>query len=208
MFDIILPSIGRPSLIAAVDSVLKQTYPNWRLFVMLDMKHVSLDRAEQLERWIFNKNDARLNSGHLVSDIPNICGTEARNGAIRLSEMNDPYPWITYLDDDDAYLPHRLEHLISVMNDRPDINMIKTAGQEMRDRHRHPRSSELVRKLGQVNVRDIMTVGMAHTRKIFEKTDGWKPDPHRHDAILWQDMLNVGGTPFISDEVTFLYHRR
>jgi hypothetical protein len=60
--------------------------------------------------------------------------------------------------------------------------------------------------MGPVNSQDILTVGMAHTREIFNKTSGWQPVDN-HDHLLWREMLATGGVPAIAHEVTFEFER-
>lgn len=191
-FDIILPTIGRDSLKAAIDSVIAQSYTEWNLWIMSNQGSVS---------WTTNLDD-RIIPYNLFDDgkqyVPD-WGAASRNIGIR-SGIND---WIAYIDDDDEWLPHHLETIVSVIEDH---NMVRTAGQSFMMRHRSPRSSKRVRKMGPVNDTDILTVGMAHTRSLFNKTLGWQPCDN-HDHLLWKEMLAAGGQAYESKEVTFHFRR-
>lgn len=171
-FDIVLPTIGRDSLLAATESVQKQTYQNWRLITVQDTE---------------NRGDY---------------GAWARNTAITIGENE----WIAYIDDDDIWLPHHLETLSRLLVEAPYATMLRTAGQAFSWKHKSPRSSKLMRKLGQINSTDFMTVGMAHTRELFEKTQGWQPCDN-HDKLLWEEMLSLGGIPIATDSITYQFQR-
>ena len=171
-FDIILPTIGRDSLLAATESVEQQTYKDWRLITVHDTE---------------NRGDY---------------GAWARNTAIAIGDSE----WIAYIDDDDVWLPHHLALLAIEIEANPLVNMVRTTGQAFMWKHKSPRTSKLVRKLGAVNSTDILTVGMAHTREIFHKTQGWQPCDN-HDKLLWNEMLGVGGIPIISNVITFQFER-
>ena len=193
-FNIILPTIGRDSLSQTVASVLGQDYDNWRLFIIGDGINI-----ETLHPYF--EMDGRIEASVIVERGYD-SGAWARNSAI----LQGHSEWIAYIDDDDVWLPSRLSTIVHAINNNPGVNMVRTAGQPFYWKHKSPRSSKLVRKLGQVNDSDIFTVGMAHTRELFKKTKGWQPG-EAHDRDLWNEMLRVGGNPFVSDIVTFEFER-
>lgn len=194
-FDIILPTICRESLVGSIESVLEQTIQDWHLWVIADGI-----RYEDVKLQLIY--DPRITYLYLPTKY-NDCGATPRNVGIHHG-VND---WIIYLDDDDRYFPNHIETFQQLINKYPENNMFKTAGQSFSMRHKHPRSKMLVEKNGPINSTDILTVGMCHTREIFEKTYGWGDDPNKHDAILWNDMLLAGGKCFASDIVTFKFLR-
>lgn len=191
-FDIILPSIGRLSLFQAIESVLHQEHQDWKLWIVCD-------GISGLARAI---GDSRVTV--LGSEVPNHndFGAWARNKGIAIGTN----PWIAYIDDDDVWLPNHLSTISSLIQQHPEATMIKTAGQSFSWRHKSPRSKEKRRKLSAVNNTDILTVGMAHTRELFERTNGWLPCDN-HDKILWNLMLTIDGKPVISQDVTFEFAR-
>lgn len=191
-FDIILPTVGRPSLSVAIQSVMKQEITDWRLFVVRD-------------RWQGEDgipNDDRIIPLY-VEGPGNDFGGFARNAGITLPE-GAPWDWIAYIDDDDQWLPHHLTVLSAYFG--MGATMVRTAGQSFKLSRRSPRSSERRQKLGPVNTTDILTVGMAHTRELYSQTRGWQSCDN-HDHILWADMLAAGGKPRVSEAVTFLFER-
>jgi len=197
-FDVILPTIGLASVFEAIDSVNKQDYPYWTLWVICDgIKQ--LIGPNNIHAAITPLNGQIIGSPFQRHEDS---GAWARNEGLRLGNAS----WITYIDDDDEWLPHHLSTLARLIEDNPGVDMVRTAGQSFMMKHRSPRSSKLVRKMGAVNSTDILTVGMAHTRGIFNKTQGWQPCDN-HDHLLWKEMLAAGGKAVESNEVTFHYRR-
>ena len=190
IFDIVLPTIGRDSLENAIESVIAQTHDNWTLWVVGD--HYEAHN----EDW--PNNILPL----YVQGPRDDYGTLARNWGVKAGDAE----WIAYIDDDDEWHPHHLTTLAHLHEEHPGATMLKTAGQEFRMKHKHPRSSKKVRKLGPINTRDFLTVGMAHTRGIFARTNGWQPHDN-HDHALWHAMIQGGGHYATSDIVTFIFRR-
>jgi glycosyltransferase involved in cell wall biosynthesis len=196
-FDVILPTIWRDSLFEAIDSVRSQTFENWRLYVVADLPLVN---GEALIEAIDRIGDPRISPCTVNSNlINNFSGTAARNLAIDVGTS----PWIAYIDDDDKWLPRHLDVFASLIKN--DINLLHSRGCVVKYGHKHPRSSEKVRKtIGYCD--DKTCVGMAHTRELFNKTRGWQPIDN-HDHLLWADMMAAGGNPAITTEVTYEFLR-
>jgi len=190
-FSVILPTVGRPSVFAAVKSVIDQSYNNWELIIVHDGGGNDFPEDHRILEIYYR-------------DIPahNDSGAWARNIAISRGQAE----WIAYIDDDDVWLPNHLTILSELGRLHPEANMLRTIGQSFSWRHKSPRSSKLVRKLGPVNSQDILTVGMAHTRELFKRTTGWQPVDN-HDHLLWREMLTAGGVSAIAHEVTFEFER-
>lgn len=199
-FDIILPTTGRESLGAAMQSVWDQSYRDWNLLIVCDGCGPILlpFDSEDVMRMICIPTDRLPRNPPPHNDY----GAWARNRG--MSEGHNA--WVAYIDDDDEWLPHHLSTLARLIEENPDVNMVRTAGQSFMMKHKSPRSSKLVRKMGSVNSTDILTVGMAHTRDLFKQTTGWKPVDN-HDHMLWREMLTAGGKAVESDAVTFHFHR-
>lgn len=176
---------------AAVQSVIEQRYSNWQLTIVHDGGGNDFPQDDRILEIYYR-------------DIPrhNDYGAWARNLAIARGQAE----WIAYLDDDDIFLPNHLQTFSECAKLHPEANMLRTIGQSFSWRHKSPRSSKLVRKVGPVNSQDILTVGMSHTRELFNQTSGWLPVDN-HDHILWREMIAAGGVPAISQEVTFEFER-
>ena len=190
-FSVVLPTVGRPSVFAAVKSVIDQSYNNWELTIVHDGGGNDFPQDPRILEIYYRDMPAHNDSG-----------AWARNLAISRGQAD----WIAYIDDDDVWLPNHLTVLEKCATLHPEANMLRTFGQSFSWRHKSPRSSKLVRKLGPINSQDILTVGMAHTRELFNKTTGWQPVDN-HDHLLWREMLATGGVPAIAHEVTFEFER-
>ena len=105
--SVIIPSYGADSnLLRAVDSVFLQTYPNIEIIVVDDNDPDSVYRkkteemVEELKKKgpiIYLKHDKNRN------------GSAARNTGLKASHGE----YICFLDDDDEYLPTRIERCVS-----------------------------------------------------------------------------------------------
>jgi glycosyltransferase involved in cell wall biosynthesis len=187
MFDVIIPTIDRETLDRAVESVIAQTYQDWRLqlvFHGVPTRHF---------------DDYRVRSWYVPKDQPDY-GASARN----FGYARGVAPCIAYLDDDDIWHPNHLETIHKLIESDPYANMFKTAAQEMRVRHDRLTRNRI--RFRTVNSTDPLTITIAHSRSLFLRTQGWQPVDN-HDHLLWKEMLDSGGTPLYSDEVTAAFAR-
>ena len=100
----------------AIDSVLAQTYSHWELFLVDDG---STDRSTEIAQ----AYAARFPKQITCLEHPDHCNrglTCSRNLAVR----NARGAYLTFLDSDDVWLPHKLHDQISLMNAHPDAGMI------------------------------------------------------------------------------------
>lgn len=194
IFDIILPTICRPSLVNTIRSVIDQSHASWFLWVISDGIKYSDAKIDL-------PFDERIKYLYLP-DRYNDSGATPRNVAIEMG--NSPY--IAYIDDDDMWMTNHLETLSNLLGS--EANMARTAGQSMKMRRKHRLTSKTELKLGPINTADIFSIGMCHSRELFLKTNGWNTkDLEAHDKKLWYDMVAAGGIPAISDAVTFRFMR-
>jgi glycosyltransferase involved in cell wall biosynthesis len=190
-FDIIIPTINRDSLNAAVESVYAQRHTNWRLFVIGDGVMPDLEG--------YNKDKVAVVS---IDDATKDSGATQRNVGIRMGEN----PWIAYLDDDDVWYPDHLTTIIELHHEFREADMFKTAAQEMVMSRKSPRHKKDRIKLRCVNTDDPLTITIAHARDLFYKTSKWQSKDN-HDHLLWKEMLAAGGVPAVSPNVTALFLR-
>ena len=107
LVSVIIPTYNRASLLSrAIQSVLQQRYGNFELIIVDDSstdntKDVVLDLKD--ERIIYIRHDK--NKG----------GSAARNSGIRLSRGE----YIAFLDDDDVWLPDKLESQLKRFKEVP-----------------------------------------------------------------------------------------
>ena len=113
--SIITPTYNRASYIAeAVESVLKQTFPDWELIVVDDG---SIDNTKQVIE-LYTKTDKRI----LYIWQKNGGTVNARNTG--LAQVQGKY--VAFLDDDDRWLPDKLKIQVDLMETNLEIGFCYT----------------------------------------------------------------------------------
>lgn len=110
----VIPSFKRTdTLKRAIESVLKQTYSNLEILVVDD--NVDGDEYSENLRNIINgfNNDTRVK---LVTQPKHINGAAARNAGIKASKGK----YISFLDDDDEFLPTKIEKQVAFLEANPE----------------------------------------------------------------------------------------
>jgi glycosyltransferase involved in cell wall biosynthesis len=100
--SVVIPTRNRPHLIArALRSVFAQTFGNFEVIVVIDGPDEATERALQAE------TDPRL---HVVVNHTSLTAAGARNVGVARASGN----WIAFLDDDDEWLPQKLERQLAI----------------------------------------------------------------------------------------------
>lgn len=190
-FAIILPTIGRETLKAAIESVLAQSYQEWNLVISWDW-----DEAYKVlltGGWM--SNDCRIiNISRDGSKPSNDSGAAARNYAMQFVPTD--CDWICYLDDDDIWHSNRLwrfKQFIEEHDERQEpLDLFYSHADLYKMKHKSPRSSEM--RLKRIGVIDNVTCGgMCHKPWLFEHTNGWNPkNTEDHDRELFEEMKKFG----------------
>lgn len=117
--SVIITSYKRPdTLRRAILSVLGQGYPNIELIVVNDN---GLDSPYNVPtRQVVEKLSYYYNNVIYVEHHENKNGAAARNSGIRVATGD----YITFLDDDDIFLPHRISKLVSAMKKDEDVSCV------------------------------------------------------------------------------------
>jgi len=109
--DIIVPTYNRSDVILrALNSVIQQTYSNWRLWIVDDG---STDSTHQkISKWL---NWLPFHQGKQVTywKTSNRGVSAARNFAIQKSDSE----WVAFLDSDDEWIPNKLEVQIKMLQE-------------------------------------------------------------------------------------------
>lgn len=109
LISVIIPTKGRMlQLINAVNSVLNQTYKNFEIII--------IDDSEAFVDKLFN--DKRIN--HIWNETPNNNAGASRNQGIKIAKGE----FIAFLDDDDEWLPTKLEKQMKVIERRPETKFM------------------------------------------------------------------------------------
>lgn len=110
----VIPSYKRSdTLRRAIDSVLAQTYTNLEILVVDD--NIAGDVYSTKLREILNEYKEE-NRVKLVTQPKHINGAEARNAGIRAAKGE----WIAFLDDDDEWLPTKIEKQMDFLENNPE----------------------------------------------------------------------------------------
>lgn len=110
LVSIIMPTYKQDELLhKAVESVLAQTYTNFELIVVDDNKDESYKSANK--QYFESLNDSRIL--YLQNEV-NMGSTATRNKGIFASQGK----YITFLDDDDCYLPEKVEKQVALMSNK------------------------------------------------------------------------------------------
>lgn len=123
----VIPTYKRSdSLCRAIDSVLSQTYSNLECIVVNDNERND-EYSQDLYRILKEYNDEpRL---VLVEQDKHINGAEARNAGIRASRGE----YVAFLDDDDEWLPEKLEKQVTILNADRSLDGVSCLYQELID---------------------------------------------------------------------------
>jgi len=106
--DIIIPTYHRYEMLTeTLESVLAQTYPHWECWIAEDGE--SEKTRATVAPFLYDKRFHYLPGKH--------SGTPAtpRNRAMKAGQA----PYIAFLDDDDIWLPEKLEHQIAFLKNHP-----------------------------------------------------------------------------------------
>ena len=113
LVSVIIPTLDRPRLLLrAVDSVVQQTHRDIEIIVVVDRPSPETLAAVQ------TVSDSRLRL--IVNPYPTTAG-----GARNVGADHAAGEWIAFLDDDDEWLPNKLEHQLTFAAARPPILSIR-----------------------------------------------------------------------------------
>lgn len=126
--SVVIPTRSRPALLRrAVDSVLAQTFTDLELLVVVD------GPDSETENLLAAQSDSRL---RFVIHPTGRGGGAARNTGVREARA----PWVAFLDDDDLWLPRKLEVQLSGLGDpRPVIGFTRLVARAPRGDYIWPR---------------------------------------------------------------------
>lgn len=114
LVSVIIPTYKRPdTLDRAINSVLNQTYKNIEIFVVDDNNPDSEGRHLTIEKMREFENNPRI---HYIKQPKNMNGSVARNTGAWASKGD----FIAFLDDDDEFLPEKIESQLKRFSELPD----------------------------------------------------------------------------------------
>ncbi|WP_282171265.1 glycosyltransferase family 2 protein [Cytobacillus firmus] len=199
--SVILTSYNKTlTLGEAIESVISQTYGNWELFIMDD--NSNFETVKVINRYLNDQRIRYFNS--------NIQDSERYKTTRYATLINEAIPkttgkYITYLTDDNEFLPDRFTVMTNYMNQHPEIHAVYSK-QKVKFRMGNGKMSKqrtrktygiLNQAAGYVDHCSVM-----HTRevadKIYDKYGSyWDEDPkhwYNGDAAFWNRLTEF--TPF------------
>lgn len=187
----VIPSYKRAdTLRRAIDSVLAQTYEELEVLVVDD--NIAGDEYCASLRQIIDeyKEDSRV---RLVTQPMHINGAEARNAGVRAAHGD----YIAFLDDDDEWLPTKIENQMKVMLSDNTIDGIAggatlwAGGKEVSKWQ--PKKISEIGLQQKVLIREVRfaTSTFLCKKKAFEEMQGFNPSLKRsQDLQLFADFLS------------------
>lgn len=116
MISVIIPTHNRCELIGrAIDSVLKQTYDNFEIIIVSDGS--TDDTSNKVKSYTKNHSNIKF-----IEYFPSKGGNYARNLGAKVSKGE----YVAYLDDDDEWMPDKLQRQIEIMNSDTNISLVYT----------------------------------------------------------------------------------
>lgn len=188
-----IPTYNRASLLSrAVESVMRQSYADWHLWVVDDG---STDgTAELLDTYA----DGRIHT----SRIPHQGVSAARNAGVRMSRGRGEL--LAFLDSDDEWLPLKLEWQIEYWNENPQIGLVYSSEIWIRGGRRVNPPKQYRGTSGRVLIPSIRACVISPStammkRETFEELGGFDESyPVCEDYDLWLRLCSrheVGWIP-------------
>ena len=206
LVSVVVPSYARSAtLLRALESINSQTYSPIEIVVVDDNGLGSAQQRETQER----VGGFRTRQGVVVIYVPrakNGGGAAARNTGIEASAGD----YVAFLDDDDEYLPRKIELQIKAMQKTSaDISYVHCApdsGDSGDDTHyRHTEEGHPLFEQAYYGC-------LAATTQLLTRKDallavgGFTDSPAKQDSLLMYKMLLAGCAVCCVPEVLTLYH--
>jgi len=177
----------------AIESVLAQTYQDWELIVIDDG---STDDTRDVVASL-QERDSRIRYVH--QDNQGLPKTRARS--LELSTG----PYLAFLDDDDTFLPEKLERQVAFLERRQEVGLVygsvdivTSAGQRIETRPKDP--SVTFQQLLARNT--IQVAAVLIRRRCVERVGGFRSDlASSDDYELWLRMSRSFPMAFLKETV-------
>jgi glycosyltransferase involved in cell wall biosynthesis len=193
MITVVTPTYNRAEYLGnAIESVQAQTYKDFELLVVDDNKPES-DARKDTEAVMAKYSDPRI---RYIKNLQNMGGAASRN--VGIFEAKGEY--IAFLDDDDMYLPDRLEvQLKEMVANGWDVSVMDGAtynyvtGEKLTERHQQLRNGmtkeELIRSHLLYHISG--TNSFMYRTEFIQKIGGFDDIPSCQEYILMQKTLDA-----------------
>lgn len=175
---------GLRNVIRCVD---QQEYTNWHHIIVNDGQEEIRKELPELcdgvkRHWV----DVGFNSGYYGACCRNIGITLAFSYRREISRDYDN-EWITFIDDDNSWVPNHLQSMVDVLNQRPEVSLIGSdfvwVGTTNSEWH-ETRKCEL--KQGGCDLGNFL-----YKRKLFFKYGFFNPRPQRKHKYDWEIISRI-----------------
>ena len=185
----IIPTIGRETLLRAVDSLYNQTIWDWKAIIVFDGIKPTVDISDPR---ITVTQCAKAGTGETVNGQQKNNGAgQVRNYGIKLADTE----WIAFLDDDDSLSPTYLDSFYNEIHNVYAVDAILF-------RMRHPEYGILPKTSSVDLVRYECGISFATKRKIF--TDGlWFESSYEEDYNILCKIKDKGYKMVMSPYVKY-----
>ena len=188
----------------AIESVLAQDYTDWEMCVVGDCT------PDDTAGTVASYNDPRLHYYNLPEKSPEGShGAIAKNHAIFQMATS---PYITYLDDDDEYLPNFLSVMVAAKEAHPDCPVVycRAIYRDKDTRKRilgnpFPSRAHRWSRANLMRYNYLVSNGVLHTREIIQHVGGWNPDDYFDDYDLWKRMAAEHEFHFVDQPLCVVY---
>lgn len=200
----IIPSYKRCDTVTrAIDSVLAQTYKNIEVCIVDDNvpgDEYSQNLQKALERY---EGDRRV---RYITQEQHINGAAARNVGIRCASGE----YISFLDDDDEWLPTKIERQMDAIQSNPSIDAVTTLWIAYCDnkeiRRCAPYSSDSLQFKVFLREVQVFTSTLLIKKEIVENFGGFDESLKRHqDLQFLVDALSVCRFEVLNEYMTRLH---
>jgi len=195
--SVIIPTRNRAQLLSeAIDSVLKQTFGDFELIIVDDG---STDHTAEV---VTGYKDGRIVYYQQKKQERGV----ARNQGVALSQGE----YITFLDDDDWYMPRKLEVQVQGLRERPNVGMVISGWDRVNELGEVVRSERPWLHHPHPALKDWLFAAMAHVAAVlirrpwFERVEGFNHDlAPAEDTYLWFRLAQAGCPVAWVKEVVF-----
>lgn len=204
LVSVVIPTYKRSDTLSrAIDSVLAQTYKNIEIIVVDDNVQGTSESdtvKKILEQYNDNKNVIYISQEkHINGAVARNKGIEAANGEL-----------VAFLDDDDEWLPEKIERQVALLEKNPNIGGISC----LYDYFKNGRKIRSCREYNGENLQfkvlvrqvAIYTSTFIGRKSIIEKFGGFDPKLIRHqDLQFFTEFLNYAEIVPINDYLVKLH---
>lgn len=198
LISIIMPVYNAEKYVAqAIDSVLKQTYKKWELWVIDDG---SQDKSEQIikdKKYI----DDRIK---FLKNEKNMGVAKTRNKGVQLANGE----WIAFLDSDDMWKEEKLEKQVALLKEKRNVGIVYTGSAFIDENSK--KAEYILYVPEQVSFQKLLKQNLISCSSVLVQK--WylqkyeMPDSDLHeDFATWLQILRDGGMAYGINEPLLIY---